>query len=108
MSEVKLRKMHTQEFKAKVGLEAFRGVKTLNDIGQEYGVHPVTIGQWKKEIQEKTKILWYSRRVLDWRVSNRMEAAFCVDCLEGALQKHGRREIFNSRRSAVSEVTCTA
>jgi len=29
MSEVKLRKMHTQEFKAKVGLEAFRGVKTL-------------------------------------------------------------------------------
>ena len=39
---------------------------------------------------------WYSRRVLDWRVSNRMEAALCVDCLEGALQKHGRREIFNS------------
>jgi len=61
MSEVKLRKMHTPEFKAKVGLEAFRGVKTLNEIGQEYGVHPVTIGQWKKEIQEKTKILWYSR-----------------------------------------------
>jgi len=61
MSEVTLRKMHTPEFKAKVGLEAFRGVKTLNEIGQEYGVHPVTIGQWKKEIQEKTKILWYSR-----------------------------------------------
>ena len=62
MSEVKLRKMHTQELKAKVGLEAFRGVKTLNEIGQEYGVHPVTIGQWKKEIQEKTKILFKVKR----------------------------------------------
>ncbi len=62
MSEVKLRKMHTQEFNAKVGLEAFRGVKTLNEIGQEYGVHPVTIGQWKNEIQEKTKILFEVKR----------------------------------------------
>jgi len=53
------------------------------EIGQEYGVHPVTIGQWKKEIQEKTKILWYSRRVLDWRVSNRMEAALC--CLDNGV-----------------------
>jgi putative transposase len=27
---------------------------------------------------------WYSRRVLSWRISNSMEAAFCVDCLEDA------------------------
>ena len=25
---------------------------------------------------------WYSRRVLSWRMSNSMEAEFCVDCLE--------------------------
>ena len=42
MSEAKKRKFHTPEFKAKVGLEALRGVKTINEIGQEYGVHPVT------------------------------------------------------------------
>jgi transposase len=41
MSEVKTRKVHTPEFKAKVGLEALRGVKTINEIGQEHGVHPV-------------------------------------------------------------------
>ena len=41
MSEVKTRKVHTPEFKAKVGLEGVRGVKTINEIGQEYGVHPV-------------------------------------------------------------------
>ena len=39
---------------------------------------------------------WYSRRVLSWRISNSMEAVFCVDCLEDALRHHGRPEIFNS------------
>jgi len=49
MSEAKKRKFHTPEFKAKVGLEALRGVKTINEIGQEYGVHPITVGKWKKD-----------------------------------------------------------
>jgi len=26
---------------------------------------------------------WYSRRVLAWRISNSMDTAFCVDCLQG-------------------------
>ena len=39
---------------------------------------------------------WYSRRVLGWRISNSMEAAFCVDCLEEALSTHGKPEVFNS------------
>ncbi len=41
MSAVKKRKVHGLAFKAKVGLEAIRGLKTLNEIGQDYGVHPV-------------------------------------------------------------------
>ncbi len=43
---------------------------------------------------------WYSRRVLSWRISNSMEAAFCVDCLEEALRHHGKPEIFNSDQGA--------
>lgn len=43
---------------------------------------------------------WYSRRVLSWRISNTMEAVFCVDCLEEALRSHGRPEIFNSDQGA--------
>ena len=58
MSEAKKRKYHTPEFKAKVGLEALRGVKTINEIGQEFGVHPVTVGQWKKEIQKQASTLF--------------------------------------------------
>jgi transposase len=48
MREAKTRKYHSPEFKAKVGLEALRGVKTINEIGQEYGVHPVQVGQWNR------------------------------------------------------------
>ena len=39
---------------------------------------------------------WYSRRVLAWRISNSMEAAFCVDCLQQAISVHGTPEVFNS------------
>ena len=39
---------------------------------------------------------WATRRVLSWRLSITMEAAFCVETLEGALARHGRPEIFNT------------
>ena len=62
MSEPKKRKVHTPEFKAKVGLEALRGVKTTNQIGQDYDVHPMQIGLWKKEIQAQAKTLFEGKR----------------------------------------------
>ncbi|QHP74422.1 IS3 family transposase [Bradyrhizobium sp. LCT2] len=39
---------------------------------------------------------WATRRVLSWRVSITMEAAFCVETLEDALARHGKPEIFNT------------
>jgi putative transposase len=39
---------------------------------------------------------WASRRVLAWRLSITMEAAFCVETLREALAKHGKPEIFNT------------
>lgn len=39
---------------------------------------------------------WYSRKVLSWRISNSMDASFCVDCLEDALREYGKPEVFNS------------
>jgi putative transposase len=39
---------------------------------------------------------WFSRRVLSWRVSITMEAAFCVEALEDALACHGKPEILNT------------
>jgi len=43
---------------------------------------------------------WYSRRVLSWRVSNTLDASFCVDALEEALEQHGTPEIFNTDQGA--------
>ena len=39
---------------------------------------------------------WATRRVLSWRISITMEAAFCVATLEDALAAHGKPEIFNT------------
>jgi putative transposase len=39
----------------------------------------------------------YSRKVLSWRLSNSLEAGFCVDCLEDALRIYGNPDLFNSR-----------
>ena len=39
---------------------------------------------------------WFSRRVLSWRLSITMEAAFCIEALHAALAPHGRPEIVNT------------
>jgi putative transposase len=39
---------------------------------------------------------WLSRRVLSWRLSITMEAAFCIEALEEALGRHGKPDIFNT------------
>jgi len=39
---------------------------------------------------------WYSRKVLSWRLSNTLEADFCVEALEVAIQDHGCPQIFNT------------
>jgi len=61
MGEAK-RKSYTPAFKARVGLEAIRGVRTVNEIGQDYGVHPAQVGQWKKEILEQAQTLFEKQR----------------------------------------------
>jgi transposase-like protein len=45
-----LKKNHTNEFKAKVGLAALREDRTLSELASEYGVHPIQIGLWKKKM----------------------------------------------------------
>jgi transposase-like protein len=51
MSKIK-RKRYTGAFKAKVGLEALMGIKTVGQIAREYQVHPVQVTQWKGVIRD--------------------------------------------------------
>lgn len=59
MKKVK-RKRHTGAFKAKVGLEAVRGIKTVGQIAREYEIHPVQVTQWKGVIRDHLPDLFES------------------------------------------------
>ncbi|SCX35641.1 putative transposase OrfB [Agrobacterium rosae] len=39
---------------------------------------------------------WFSRKVLSWRLSITMEAAFCIEAVEEALARYGKPDIFNT------------
>ena len=39
---------------------------------------------------------WFARRILAWRLSNTMEASFCIEAVEEALAKYGCPQIFNT------------
>lgn len=39
---------------------------------------------------------WATRKVLSWRLSNTLEAEFCIAALEEALARYGRPDIFNT------------
>ncbi|OWJ81419.1 IS3 family transposase, partial [Haematobacter missouriensis] len=39
---------------------------------------------------------WHSRKVLNWRLSNSLDAGFCAEALKEALTRYGAPEIFNS------------
>ena len=39
---------------------------------------------------------WATRHVLAWRLSNTMDAGFCVEALNEALSRYGKPEIFNT------------
>jgi len=54
----KQRRKHSAEFKARVALEAIRGIKTVSEISAEYEIHPVMIGNWKKEMLENLPALF--------------------------------------------------
>ena len=58
----KQRRKHSAEFKAQVALEAIRGMKTLSEIAQEFGIHPVMVGNWKREMLEHLPELFDKKR----------------------------------------------
>ncbi len=46
------RRKHPDTFKAKVALEAVRGVRTLSELSSEFSVHPTVIAKWKRQLLE--------------------------------------------------------
>ena len=49
----KKRRQHSAELKARVALEALKGLEPVHAIAAKYQVHPVQVSQWKKELLER-------------------------------------------------------
>lgn len=47
------RKQYSGAFKARVGLDAMMGIKTVAQLAREHQVHPVLVSQWKATIRER-------------------------------------------------------
>ncbi|WP_027177456.1 transposase [Maridesulfovibrio hydrothermalis] len=54
----KKRRKFSDKFKAKIALEAVRGVKTLTELAAEHQVHPNQISKWKKQLLENASELF--------------------------------------------------
>jgi putative transposase len=39
---------------------------------------------------------WYSRKIIDWELSNTLDLSFCLDCLKRAIRHSGNPEIMNT------------
>lgn len=63
----KKRKQHSAEFKAMIGMEALKGIKTLNEIAREHSVHPVQVGQWKKELKERLPEVFKTKSNIEFK-----------------------------------------
>lgn len=46
------RRKFTDQFKAKIALEALRGDKTIQEIAAKHQVHPNQVSQWKRQAME--------------------------------------------------------
>jgi len=70
----KNRRRLSAEFKAKVALEAIKGVKTVNELGSRHGIHPTQISRWKKQAMEGLPAIFSDRRARDTKAEKELRA----------------------------------
>ena len=86
------------ETRHKIYTYLMRGVE-ITQTNQVWAIDITYIPMARGFVYLAVVLEWFSRRVLAWRVSITMEAAFCVEALENALARHGKTEIFNTDQS---------
>lgn len=52
------KKIYDAAFKAKVALELAKGLRTVNEIATEYGLHPNMITKWKRQLIEGLPLIF--------------------------------------------------
>lgn len=89
------RRNHSPAFKAKVALEAVRGVKTAGELAQQYDLHPNLISDWKLQLLERAASLFGESEAAVAKAGPDLKElhakigrqALEIDFLEGALGK---------------------
>lgn len=56
------RTLRSANFKKKVALEALKEDKTLSQIASQYGVHPIQVSKWKKELLDGAEGIFEDKR----------------------------------------------
>ena len=83
----KKRQNHSAAFKAKVAVEAIKGLKTSAELASQYGVHPTQIAKWKKRVLEEVPGIFSGRQ-------ERAESGREVLVLKGHTSNASRRCLF--------------
>jgi len=71
---IKKRRSYSAEFKFKVALEAAKGLKTLNELSSEHGVHPNQISQWKGELLKGGATIFSNKSVRQQREQEALQS----------------------------------
>jgi hypothetical protein len=74
-------------------ISIWRALRRLNQI---WAMDITCISMAKVFVYLAVVLDWFSRRVLAWRLSITMDAAFCIEALQEALARHGKPEIVNT------------
>lgn len=61
----KKRRQHNPEFKAKVALEALKGIEPIQALAAKYQIHPTQITQWKQELLAQLPAVFARKGVPD-------------------------------------------
>lgn len=69
------RRKHSAAFKAKVALEAAKGIKTLNELASQFEVHPVQITKWKRQLVDRIPDL-FSNPKKDMELNDKLDELY--------------------------------
>ncbi|MDF1569187.1 MAG: transposase [Spirochaetaceae bacterium] len=64
------RRRFSDEFKAKVAIEAIKEEKTLQELAEEFQVHPNQISGWKKQLLENSGKIYERKNTKDKELEN--------------------------------------
>jgi transposase len=73
-----MRKRHTAQFKARVVLEALQGGRPVGELASKFGVHPVQMAHWKRQVVEGVPSLFSNGN----RVAGKEEEALIAELYE--------------------------